>query len=247
MEMNRKISCAALLIAVLSMAQPIAAAPLIVNGGFELGFAGWTKADAFLPFGDGSFFLQTGTTSPVNLFSVPAPPEGTTAAMTDAEGPGAHVLYQDFMVPATVSTATLMFDWFVNNQDTAFRTPNTLAFDTPTLNQQARVDILRAAADPFSLSASDLLLNVFRTNPGSPLVSGYNLFSADIAGLLAANAGSTLRLRFAETDNVSTFNFGVDNVSLSVNAQEVPIREPATLLLIGSGLAACAARRRKKV
>jgi hypothetical protein len=244
MAMNRKISCAALLIAGLTIGQPVAAAPLIMNGGFELGFTGWTVLNA--PGSDGSFFLQTGTASPVNGLSVPPPPGGSTAAMTDAEGPGAHVLFQDFLVPATVSTATLMFDWFVNNLDTTFRTPNTLAFDTPTLNQQARVDILRVTADPFTMNASDVLFNVFRTNPGDPLISGYNTLSRDIASLLASNTGATLRLRFAETDNVNIFNFGVDNVSLDVGAQEVPIPEPATLLLFGSGLgAACAARRRK--
>jgi hypothetical protein len=238
--------CVVLLIAAIAIAKPASAAPLIVNGGFELGFTGWTILNA--PASDGSFFLQTGTVSPVNVLSVPPPPGGSRAAMTDAEGPGAHLLFQDFVVPATVSTATLMFDWFVWNHDAAFRTPNTLAFDTPTLNQQARVDILRATGDPFSVGASDVLFNVFRTNAGSPLISGYNTLSADIAALLAANTGTTLRLRFAETDNVNIFNFGVDNVSLNVNAQQVPIPEPATLLLFGSGLgAACAARRRKKV
>ena len=244
--MDRRILCGVLLMSAIVSVQSAAAAPLIVNGGFELGFTGWTTMDQ--AGGDGTFFLQSGTTSPVNGLPVPPPPGGSTAAMTDAEGPGAHVLFQDFLVPATVSTATLMFDWFVNNQDSTFRTPSTLLFDTPTLNQQARVDILRAAADPFSLSAADLLLNVFRTNAGDPLASGYNTLTADIAAVLAANAGTTLRLRFAETDNVDLFNFGVDNISLDVNPQQVPeIPEPATLLLLGSGLAACAARRRKNV
>jgi hypothetical protein len=246
--MDRNIVCAVLLFSALAfgVVQPVVAAPLIVNGGFELGLTGWTVLNA--PGSDGSFFAQTGNTSPVLGFPVPPPPAGSAAAMTDAEGPGAHVLYQDFVVPTTISTATLMFDWFVGNQDVAFRTPNTLAFDTPTLNQQARVDILRASSDPFSVGASDVLFNVFRTNPGDPLVSGYNTRTADVAALLAGNAGATLRLRFAETDNVNIFNFGVDNVSLDFNAQDVPaVPEPATLLLLGSGMAACAARRKRKV
>jgi len=50
--------------------------------------------------------------------------------------------------------------------------------------------------------------------------------------LLSASAGQTLRLRFAETDNVFTFQLGVDNVSLDVQA----IPEPGTWLLLSTGL-----------
>ena len=59
-----------------------AQAGLISNGGFESGFSGWTRADQF--GSDGTFFVQTGPSSPVNGFSVPAPPEGSKAAMTDS-------------------------------------------------------------------------------------------------------------------------------------------------------------------
>jgi len=45
---------------------------------------------------EGSFFSQSGSVSPINGDPVP-PPEGTKAAMTDAQGPGSHVLYQDFV------------------------------------------------------------------------------------------------------------------------------------------------------
>src|SRR4029079_19814281 len=115
------------------------ATPLILNGGFESGFLSSTRANQL--GSEGNFFLQTGTVSPVNLDSVPAPPGGTTAAMTDALGPGSHILYQDFIVPSP--NATLSFSLFVGNRANMFATPATLDFSTPALNQQARVDILR--------------------------------------------------------------------------------------------------------
>jgi len=45
---------------------------LINNGGFEAGFAGWNRQD-FLA-SEGTFFLQSGVTSPVNSDPVPSPP-----------------------------------------------------------------------------------------------------------------------------------------------------------------------------
>jgi hypothetical protein len=215
------------------------AAPLIVNGGFEAGLSGWTIANSL--GSDGSFFLQSGTTSPVNGMTVPAPPGGTNAAMTDAQGPGGHVLYQDFV--AAAQSSVLSFDLFVGNRADRFVAPSTLDWTTPALNQQARVDILRGGTDPFSVSASDVLGTFFQTLPGDPLVSGYNSFSFDVSALLAANAGQTLRLRFAEVDNVDIFQLGVDNVSL----QEAPaIPEPASLLLCATGLIGLAIRRGRR-
>ena len=49
-------------------------AGLIVNGGFESGFSGWTRVDQV--GSEGTFSLQTGMSSPLNGFAVPAPPEG---------------------------------------------------------------------------------------------------------------------------------------------------------------------------
>jgi hypothetical protein len=163
--------------------------------------------------------------------------------MTDANGPGTHVLYQDFLIP--VGGATLSFALFVGNRDTDFFVPPNvgLDFSTPALNQQARVDIVRTGADPFSTAASDVLLNLFQTNPGMPLVSGYNVVTVDVSALLAAHTGEMLRLRFAETDNVGPFQLGVDNVRFAA------IPEPTSILLLSLGLVALSATRasRKRV
>ncbi len=210
---------------------------LITNGGFETGFADWTRADQI--GSDGTFSHQSGAASPVNGFAVPHPAQGLFAAMTDSAAGGSHVLYQDFVVPVSVPQATVRFSWFVRNAATAFSTPASLDWATPTLNQQARVDVVKSGADPFSVAPADVLLSLLQTAIGSPLVTGYNDFSLDITAFLTAHAGETLRLRFAEIDNVNFFNFGVDAVSLTVPA-------PSGVALLGVGLAGFAGRRRNR-
>ncbi len=214
------------------------AAPIIVNGGFENDFTGWTLADQ--PGSLGTFMVQSGAASPVLGDPVPAPPQGGKAAMSDAEGPGAHVLYQDFL--ASAGPATLSFQLFIGNRSDAFSTPDTLDFSIPGINQQARIDILKTGADPFSVAAADILLTLFTTPVGSDLVTGYNTVSTDISALLAANAGQNLRLRFAETDNFGPFQMGVDNVQITA-AAVVP--EPASYALAGLALLGLALSRRR--
>jgi hypothetical protein len=227
-------------------ALPVHAQQLITNGGFEAGFTGWTRADQV--GSDGTFFLQTGTTSPVNGFPVPAPPQGTQAAMTDAQAGGSHVLYQDFTIPAGTLSGSLSFSLYINSGND-FIAPATLDWAGPTLNQQARVDIMTSAATPFSVAAADIVQNFFQTLPGGALESGYTTFTFDISALLAARQGQTLRLRFAEVDNVSFFNLGVDQVSLQASPLASVAPEPSALalLLTAGSLAAvrCAVRRKR--
>ncbi len=226
----------------LAAATSLQAAPVIVNGGFESGFAGWTRADQ--TGSDGGFVLQSGTASPLNGDPVPAPTSGTNAAMTDGFGPGSHVLFQDFV--ASVANATLRFDLFLGNRADRYATPASLNFALTnttgalTLNQQARIDILRPGADPFSVAAADILFTVYRTQVGDALVSGYTAIAADIGALLAAHNGEALRLRFAETDNLAQFQMGLDNVRFDV------VPEPSTVLLLGIALTAFTVTRRMR-
>jgi hypothetical protein len=226
------------------LAATVPAAEIINNGGFESGFTGWVRMDAL--GSDGSFFLQTGTSSPVNATAVPAPPGAVRSAMTDAQGPGTHVLYQDFVLNAPVGSAVLSFDDFVGNRAGGFFVPNpaTLDFGVAAFNQQARVDILLGSAAAFSVSSADVLLSVFQTNSGDPAVSGYTFQSAQIASILNAHLNTPLRLRFAEVDNVAAFQFGVDNVSILTSS----VPEPATFLTgsLGTLLGLLLVRRRSR-
>ena len=212
-----------------------AAAELIVNGGFEVGgLANWTVVDQ--AGGSGSIYLQTGTGSPLNGFTVAAPPGGTFAAMSDQFGPGAHVLYQDFVVPVGVTAATFSFQAFINNLAGSFFSPASLDFGVSP-NQQARVDIITTTANPFSVLPADVLQNLFQTMPGDASLSGYSPISVDVTALLAASGGQTLRLRFAEVDNLFFFNFGIDDASIDATSHSVAVPEPASMTLLGLGVA----------
>lgn len=200
---------------------------LVTNGSFESGFANWTRTDQV--GSNGTFLIQSGTTSPINGFTVPPPSAGVSTAMTDTQGPGTHVLYQDFTVPSfAIQSAHLRFDLYIGNRATAFSVPSpaTLDFSTPTLNQQARVDFISPTVDPFGVNATDILFNAYKSSVGDPLVSGYNTIDTDVTSLLTSNAGNTLRLRFSEVDNVNFYNLGVDNVFVTV----VPVAEPKLII-----------------
>jgi hypothetical protein len=228
------------LVAGLSLCAALLAAPrpaqaqIINNGGFEAGLTSWTTLDQI--GSDGTFFVQSGTTSPVNGFSVAAPPEGVNAAMTDAQAPGSHVLYQDFVVPTGGGSFEVAFSLFLNNLADAFYVPDHLDFATPDLNQQARVDIVTTSADPFSVASGDVLQNLFKTAPADPLVSGYTNHIVDVTALFQARQGQTLRLRFAAVDNVAPFNFGVDAVDIRSSRSAPVVPEPSSLLLGAAGL-----------
>jgi hypothetical protein len=233
---------AALVIACV-LANGAAAQQLITNAGFESGLAGWTVLDQ--PGGDGSWFSQSGTGSPLNGFPVPAPPEGSFAAMTDQGGPGSHVLYQDFVVPVGVTGATFSFQYYLQNQNGAFFTPSSLDF-TVSPNQQARVDIITTAADPFSVAGGDVLLNLYQTQVGDPATSGYSLVGGSLTSFLAAHGGQTLRLRFAEVDNQFFFQNGVDDVSIQVNHTAAVPEAGSAMLLFGGAVPLMLLIRRRR-
>jgi hypothetical protein len=219
-------------------ARPAASAPLLLNGNFETGdFTGWTRADLNTPAGVGTpFAISTpGTPTPVNAFSTaPNPAGGAFYAVSDSNFPGAHVLIQDFVVPAGTPNVFLSFQLFVNDQSGLGPIIDPTGLDPTTGgtfndNQHARVDILRAGSGNFSTAAGDVVRNLYLgVDPVASIPNPYSSYFFDLTPQLGG--GGNFRIRFAEVDNISPLNVGVDNVNL----QAVP--EPGTLALLGGGL-----------
>jgi hypothetical protein len=224
----------------LFLARPAQAATieLLTNGGFETGtLAGWSVVD--LAGGSGTWFATSALATPSSAFATVGPAAGSFYAVTDQGGPGTHALLQSFTVAPGATSVILSFAMFVNDQNGLGPIVNPAGLDhTAVPNQHARVDILSSAATAFDTGAG-VLANFYLGIDAGANPHPYTPYLFDITALVAA--GGTFQLRFAEVDNQLFFHQGVDSVSI---LQTVP--EPATLLLLGAGLSAVAARRRRR-
>ncbi len=195
--------------------------PLVLAGGsFEEhggvgseSFAGWTVSVA--PGSSGSWYVQTGSTSPLfpgghAQFDLPTPTDGDFAAMTDQDGPGARVLYQDLQLP--FAATRIRCDLFLESEIDDFIIPDPVSLEfTGRPNQHFRFDVMDPAAPLFSVVPGDVLQNVYVSTPGSAgslaaPMAGYTTVEAP----LHAFAGQVVRLRFAQVDNQQHFTVGVD-------------------------------------
>lgn len=208
-----------------------AIAATVVNGSFENGLNGWTVVDE--ANGSGSWFSTLGGVSPLSGFSIPLPSQGNAFAVTDQNGPGSHVLFQDITLHPT-GKQILSFDWFAQDQSFVGPLSNGTESFTGGPNQHFRVDILQAGFNNFfGPTGAGVLANIIGDTASVPPVVGFNTTTFD----LTPWAGQTVRLAFREVDNQFFFQAGVDNIIITKEA----VPEPNTVLAIlgvlgGSGL-----------
>jgi D-alanyl-D-alanine carboxypeptidase len=190
----------------------------IVVDDFESGsLAGWTLDRR----GSGSWFAyQDGRQAPDPKqsnafvpFTMPNPPQGKFAAVSDAAGPGMQIMYRDLKLEGPVMLELTVF--YVNGVDglsgysLPFVAPRTLAINAGP-NQQFRVDVLAPTAAADSMADADLRATVFETRPDAPARRGPTPIRYD----LSPWAGQTVRLRIATAGNQSPLRAGIDNVRL---------------------------------
>lgn len=227
---------------------------LISNGGFETGtFSGWTQTNQ----DNGSFVLiAPGADTPggTTFATAPNAAGGSFFAVTASDNPGTHALLQNFVVPVNTVDLKLQFQMFVNDQSGAGAIVDPSGLDNrtggsnPTAdNQFARVDILRAGASDFSTSAADIVDSLYLgvDNAGGTTPNPFLSYSFDLTSLLTP--GSGYRLRFAEADNLSSINLGVDNVSLVAAPRASAVPEGSSLLMMACGLSALSGMALRKL
>lgn len=191
----------------------IAKAQLVTNGGFETGdLTGWTLDVE--PGSAGSYFVMSGTTTPISVSTVLPPPQGTFAAVADMNEAGSYIIYQDITVPTTGPT-TFSAIVYIENYNSVYISGPDLSY-SPVPNQQVRIDIIDPASSLRDIGAG-VLLNVFQTTPATPLSLGYTTVNADLTSF----AGQTVRIRIAAVDNQDNLNAAVDAVSVA-NSIGVP-------------------------
>ena len=215
---------------------PKAGANLLVNGSFEQNdgettFTGWSEFnDRIDPLSDGGegtidavsdWWVQEGTVSPLGFFQeIPPPSDGRFAALTEQNGPGLHILYQDVTIPP--QGASLSCDlWLFSASEPSWIVPSPPSFDFRELaNQQARVDIVSTST--VTGLGGGVLRNLFQTRSSDPAFIAPFTLHTDLSDF----AGQRIRLRFAEADTQNFLLFAVDNCSIVAAEEPVDEDEP---------------------
>ena len=212
-------------LALTALMAPAAGAAEIVNGGFESGLAGWTTRQTT---GFGKWYAYKGTEPPIShergAVAVQPPPQGASAAIADQANPETALLYQDLRLEPRTSYKLSLLAYYDSYSALTIPSPNTLSVDEEALgsksNQQFRIDLIKPDAPPDSVSASDILLNLFQSRSGGARKMG----PTQVVGDLTAFAGQTVRLRIAVAATEEVLNAGVDAVALSAPDGTFPQR-----------------------
>jgi hypothetical protein len=188
----------------------------VVNGDFETGtLSGWQVHRALEA---GNWFAYSGTSEPISKKRgdgpIQEPPQGRYAAIADEIDPDTLILSQDVALGAGLSHRLNLLAYYRSYVPIAVPAPDTLSADSETLggqaNQQYRIDVMKPTAPIESVDPADILLTVFRTQPGAPKVMGPTRLTADLSPF----AGQTVRLRIAVAAHEEALIGGVDAVAV---------------------------------
>lgn len=208
---------------------------LISNGNFETGnFSGWAIASSNTDTGGCNAGWTVATNGGATGCTAVANPFGRYAAYQsfDGTGPKTRTLSQSFVVP-TLSAAVLDF------------------YDSSAFNVVLYREIPRSF--DVQLTAGGVTTNLYHFASPVGYSAGATPFThinVDISSALLGLAGKTAQLSFVTTipeTYSGPAGFALDNISLTVDTTPpVHVPEPASLALLGLGVAGIATTRKRK-
>jgi hypothetical protein len=208
---------AIVVLAMLGAAATGASAATVVNGDFETGtLQGW---DVHRATEAGNWFAYRGGEEPIArkegaAFAVQPPPQGIYAAIADQLNPETLVLSQDVALAPGLEHRLSLLAYYNSYKALAVPSPDTLSVDPEVLgeqaNQQYRIDVMRPTAAIESVDPADVLLTIFRTQPGDPKTMGPTRLTANLTPF----AGQTVKLRIAVVAQKEVLAGGVDAVAV---------------------------------
>lgn len=198
-----------------------ASAATVVNGDFEAGgLSGWQVYNSFPECGN--WFTYSGTVTPATGFPFYAPPQGSSAAVSDEHCANTAILYQDVALEPFWSHSLSVNVYYHSREPIFVPSPNTLEVNNepvlvpigeepPPVNQQMRVDVLKPTAPIESVNPADILATLFANKNGDPEQMAPTVFSADLTPF----AGQTVRLRAAVAAGDYYFYGAIDAASIT--------------------------------
>ncbi len=209
--MNRRfVSLAAVLLLVSPLVAAQEAVPAsAANDDFESGtLANWRThiigEGGWFIYSDGKTPPEPSKTDPFYPFEAPDPPQGRFAAISDTNGFGTRILYQDVALDGRYRLTLSVF--YVNEgRFTEAATSGPAALED---SQTYRIDLISPAASITSLAREDILATIFQGRPTDPARQAPTELTRD----LSLWAGQTIRLRIVSSDNEGPLRAGVDDI-----------------------------------